>query len=303
MFVGHSVMAANRKFKVGWNSLSPRFNLLKTGNSVEGGIYLYKVKKRKHKLQENECLELEKTPIHQHQSEIWSLLNSLIKSISSYYIIWSVGCPSKLTDLLFGTSGWSYKDWVGPFYEKASKMFSHYFQYFNTVEVNSTFYRYPSEAMIYGLSRTAPKNFIFSVKIPRLITHEKRLDLSRKIRNDLLRFLELLEPLNKSGRLGCLLIQLPPSFIYDQDVESLESFLKILPGAYEFAVEFRDHSWVRDDTWQLLKKNNVAYCIVDEPLLPPEVHVTANFAYFRWHGRGMRPWYNYCYLNSRVNDI
>ncbi len=207
-----------------------------------------------------------------------------------------------LADLIMGTSGWSYKEWVGPFYPKAAKMFSYYARFFNTAEINSTFYRYPSRAAMYGLYRTSPKGFVFSAKLPRLITHEKRLDPALKVENDLLRFLELLNPLKASGKLGCLLIQLPPSFVYERDLENLVAFLGMLPNGYEFAAEFRDHSWMRNDTWDLLKRHNVAYCIVDEPLLPPEVHVTADFAYFRWHGRGARPWYDYRYSREELEE-
>jgi len=207
-----------------------------------------------------------------------------------------------LARLLFGTSGWSYKEWVGPFYHKAENMFSYYAKFFNTVEINSTFYRYPSRATIYGLNRTSPENFVFSAKLPKLITHEKRLNPDLNVKSDLLRFLELLEPLKARGKLGCLLIQLPPSFIYERDVENLKAFLEVLPEDYEFAAEFRDHSWLRDETWKMLKKYNVAYCIVDEPLLPPEVHVTADFAYFRWHGRGTMPWYDYHYSEEELRE-
>jgi len=201
-----------------------------------------------------------------------------------------------------GTSGWSYKEWVGPFYPKAAKMFSYYARFFNTAEINSTFYRYPSRAAMYGLYRTSPKGFVFSAKLPRLITHEKRLDPALKVENDLLRFLELLNPLKASSKLGCLLIQLPPSFVYERDHGNLETFLEMLPDGYEFAAEFRDHSWMRNDSWKLLERHNVAYCIVDEPLLPPEVHVTADFAYFRWHGRGTRPWYDYRYSREELEE-
>jgi len=206
-----------------------------------------------------------------------------------------------LADLLFGTSGYSYKEWVGPFYEKTEKMFSYYSSFFQTVEINSTFYAYPSRGTIFGLNRVSRKDFVFSVKLPRLITHEKHLNPELKIENDLLRFLELLNPLKAMGKLGCILIQLPPSFAYD-DRERLDTFLGLLPEGYEFAAEFRHHSWMRDGTWNMLRNHNVAYCVVDEPLLPSEVRVTADFAYFRWHGRGARPWYNYRYSEEELKE-
>ena len=207
-----------------------------------------------------------------------------------------------MADLLFGTSGWSYKEWVGPFYQRDERMFSYYSRFFNTAEINSTFYRYPTKSTVYGLNRASPPDFVFSAKLPRLITHEKRLDPELKVKSDLVRFLELLEPLNARDKLGCILIQLPPSFVYERDRNNLAAFLEMVPEGYEFAAEFRDHSWMRNETWNLLKNHNVAYCIVDEPLLPPEIQVTADFAYFRWHGRGTRPWYDYHYSEKELEE-
>jgi uncharacterized protein YecE (DUF72 family) len=205
-----------------------------------------------------------------------------------------------LSDINFGTSGWYYKEWVGPFYDKEKGKFSFYTNYFSTVEINSTFYRYPTRGMVYGWFRSSPKDFKFSAKLPRVITHEKKLDSDAKVENDLIRFLELLNPLKASEKLGIILIQLPPSFTFEGRYDDLTKFLKILPKEYKFAVEFRHWSWIREETWDLLKKNNVAYTIVDEPLLPPDLHVTADFAYVRWHGKGDRLWYNYHYEKEEL---
>jgi len=205
-------------------------------------------------------------------------------------------------ELFLGTSGWSYKEWVGPFYEDEKRMFSYYARFFNTVEINSTFYRYPSRSTIYGLNRASPRDFIFSAKLPRLITHEKKLDPEANIKEDLMRFLELLEPLRTTGKLGCILVQLPPKFTFDRDVEKLRKFLEMIPKGYEFAVEFRNTSWLRNETWRILEEHNVAYCVVDEPGFPSEVRITADFAYFRWHGRNLRPWYNYRYSEEELKE-
>lgn len=207
-----------------------------------------------------------------------------------------------MADLLFGTSGWSYTEWIGPFYERRERMLSYYTRFFKTVEINSTFYRYPTRSQVYGYYHTSPKGFVFSTKLPRLITHDKNLSPSYDVKNDLLRFLELMELLRRTGKLGAILIQLPPSFVYERDHENLAGFLEILPEEFEFAVEFRDPSWLRNDVWNLLSKHGVAYTIVDEPLLPPEVHVTAEFTYIRWHGRGTRPWYDYHYSKEELQE-
>ena len=177
--------------------------------------------------------------------------------------------------------------------EKEKSPLRAYCKVFRTVEIDSTFYRYPSKGTVMGWVKYSPEGFIYTAKLPKLITHTKKLDVNEGIETDLQKFVELLEPLYLSGKLGCILIQLPPKFDYQPD--QLEDFFKMLPTHVKFAVEFREGSWMREETWKLLEKYHVAYTIVDEPLLPPEVHITSSIAYFRWHGRGARPWYNYRY--------
>ena len=205
----------------------------------------------------------------------------------------------RLDNLFLGTSGWSYKEWIGPFYRKGEKsMLRAYGRVFKTAEINTSFYRCPTGKMVMGWAKYSPSNFVFTAKLPRLITHEKKLDLEAGVEEDLERFLEAMRILLLEGKLGCLLIQLPPKYEYNLD--HLESFLKILPSDFKFAVEFRNLSWMRDETWDLLKKYKVAYTIVDEPLLPPEIHITSDIAYFRWHGHGKRPWFNYRYSKEEL---
>ena len=185
-------------------------------------------------------------------------------------------------EIILGTSGWSYKDWEGIFYKPGESKFRKYCQVFNAVEIDSTFYSYPNPEFIEGLAKAAPEGFTFAAKIPSLITHDKKLDIGKAVEKDLTRFLELMSPLKNSKKLGPLLIQLPPKFVYPDHFEILSNFLKILPRDYRFAVEFRDVSWLRSDVLNTLSKYDVAYTIVDEPLLPPELHVTTDFAYVRW---------------------
>jgi len=159
--------------------------------------------------------------------------------------------------ILLGTSGWSYREWVGPFYTENDKsLLKACTRVFNTVEIDSTFYRYPSRGTVMGWTRYSPEGFVFTAKLPKLITHEKKLDMAQGIQKDLETFIELLEPLWLSGKLGCLLIQLPPK--YDYKPKQLEEFLRILPNHVKFAVEFRDLSWMREETWALLQKYGVA---------------------------------------------
>jgi uncharacterized protein YecE (DUF72 family) len=200
--------------------------------------------------------------------------------------------------IFLGTSGWSYKGWIGPFYDGAASMLRQYAGIFRTAEIDSTFYAFPSKGLVMGWKMHTPADFIFTAKLPKLITHEKKLDLSKGADTDLSRFVDIMSPLATSGKLGCLLIQLPPSFCFDPGV--LEDFLKILPLNVKFAIEFRNLTWLREETWSLLERYRIAYVNVDEPLLPPEVHLTADFAYFRWHGRGKRIWFDYRYSKDEL---
>jgi uncharacterized protein YecE (DUF72 family) len=206
-----------------------------------------------------------------------------------------------MTSLLIGTSGWSYSEWTGVFYPSSStNKLSFYSKVFRTAEIDSTFYAFPSKGLVLGWSRYSPEGFVFSAKLPRAITHEKRLDLAQGAESDLIRFLSLMKPLITAGKLGPVLVQLPPSYSYEEDFGKLKSFLEVVPDDVRFAVEFRHPSWLKDEVWSLLRSRNVANVIVDEPLLPPETVVTADFAFIRWHGRGSRPWYNYRYSEDEL---
>lgn len=207
-----------------------------------------------------------------------------------------------MTDLLIGTSGWSYNEWSGVFYPGSNvNKLSYYAKVFETAEVDSTFYAYPTKGLVLGWARYTPDNFVFSAKLPQLLTHEKKLDLGKGVEADLIRFLSLLKPLIATGKLGPVLIQLPPSYSYQSDYDKLKAFLTKVPEDVKFAVEFRHPSWLREDVWSFLKEKNVANVIVDEPLLPADTVITADFAFIRWHGRGSRPWYNYRYSDKELD--
>jgi uncharacterized protein YecE (DUF72 family) len=198
--------------------------------------------------------------------------------------------------LRIGTSGWSYNEWAGVFYpSKSANKLSFYSKIYSTAEIDSTFYAYPAKGMVLNWARYTPDGFVFSAKLPQELTHEKRLSMGSGAEEGLVRFLSLMKPLIATGKLGPVLVQLPPSFTYEGDLQALKGFLGAVPDDIRFAVEFRHPSWLRGETWDLLKGRNVANTIVDEPLLPADTVVTADFAFVRWHGRGSRPWYNYRY--------
>jgi len=179
-------------------------------------------------------------------------------------------------------------------------MLQQYASIFDTVELNSSFYEIPDEGTILGLTRNTRRGFMFSAKINQHFTHKLRLKLNETARVELEKFVQLFDPLLTQDRLGCFLVQLPPSLKKNNGL--LESFLTALPHRYDYVVEFRHPSWMDDETWRLLSKYEAAYCIVDEPVLPPEIHVTSPIGYIRWHGHGERPWYNYRYTEKQLEE-
>lgn len=206
-------------------------------------------------------------------------------------------------EIRVGTSGWSYREWEGVFYPRGEKKkLSYYSSVFDTVEIDSSFYAYPKKAIIQGCVRATPDGFLFTAKIPKLITHDKKLELEKGVERDLRRFLHEIRPLMDSRKLGALLLQMPPGFAYETGRSKLERFFEVLPADVRFAIEFRNKSWLRPETWELLRKFNVANTIVDEPLLPPDTVVTTDFSFIRFHGRGSSPWYNYRYSDKEIKD-
>jgi uncharacterized protein YecE (DUF72 family) len=213
------------------------------------------------------------------------------------------------TQLLIGCSGWNYGDpveeggWVGSFYpDTKTRRLSYYSQFFDTAELDATFYEKFYSKMapgtFYGMVKATPRHFQFSVKVPETVTHKKRLDVTKGASEALHEFLAKIAPLKEENKLGAVLIQLPPSFTVGQFKEA-ESFLDRLPKGYEFAIEFRHPSWQTEGPWEMLKHYNVAAVMTDSP--DPQlqylsnVTMTADHAFIRFHGRNKRYWYNYSY--------
>jgi uncharacterized protein YecE (DUF72 family) len=201
--------------------------------------------------------------------------------------------------ILSGTCGWSYQQWVGGFYpnNRVAKL-PFYSHIFNSVEVDSSFYRTPSKSMVAGWIKATAPDFKFSLKIPKTVTHDKRL---AGIEKEFLDFVDLVEPIAKAGKLGCLLAQLPPTFTF-KEKDSLESFFNLLPRDIHFAVEFRHESWNREETWDLLEKYDVANTVIDSPIefLTRPVVTTTTHSYVRWHGRGKPILYDYTYSEQEL---
>jgi uncharacterized protein YecE (DUF72 family) len=220
---------------------------------------------------------------------------------------------------MIGTSGWNYSHWKGKFYPPGlqSRMWLEFYaKEFDTVEVNYSFYRWPSEATMKGWYKRAPEGFKFTMKAPRLITHLKRLvDVESQV-SDFYGLGDLLKE-----KLGCHLFQLPPSFKRtEENVETLKKFLKILDRKKDNAVEFRHKSWWSEDIYGLLKSHGAAFCTVSGLGMPEDIVTGARTAYLRFHGesystrypesemkkyariiRGLDVERTYCYFNNDTN--
>jgi len=199
-------------------------------------------------------------------------------------------------DIRIGTSGWYYEHWKELFYPAGlpkSKWFEHYAGHFDTVEINNTFYHLPKEQSLQRWHRLAPKGFLYAVKANRYITHIKKLkDASESVQH----FFERVGLLK--GKLGPILYQLPPSL--HKDLDLLETFIKLLPKRKDAAFEFRHKSWYSDDTFELLSKFNVGFCIHDMPGKESPRVVTADIIYVRFHGTTGR--YSGSYPKSQLQD-
>ena len=185
-------------------------------------------------------------------------------------------------EIYIGTSGWSYSHWKGFFYPaniSAAQMLEEYVRHFRTTEINSSFYRLPSRKTLVQWWKSAPADFVFSVKASRYITHMKKLKEPEDNVSTLLGRIKML-----GDKLGPILFQLPPRWHCNE--ERLAAFLESLPGGFHYAFEFRDQSWLNKRTYRLLADHNAAFCIyeLDGFLSPKEV--TADFIYVRLHGPG-----------------
>ncbi len=199
-----------------------------------------------------------------------------------------------IPNLRLGTSSWSSEDWVGVFYPpgtRSADFLPIYAQHFDTVEVDSTYYRTPSESMVRNWRARTPSWFTFAAKFPQAITHEKVLLDCREDLTTFLRAMSLLE-----DRLGPLLLQFPyfnkKTFASPEDFFArLVPFLEELPGNFKFALEVRNKNIVTAQLLEILRKNKIAFALNDHPWMTPIAElaskfdvVTADFTYIRWLG-------------------
>jgi uncharacterized protein YecE (DUF72 family) len=202
-------------------------------------------------------------------------------------------CAAVRRPVRIGCSGWNYASWREEFYERkpARLWLRHYAERFDTVEVNTTFYRLPRKSSVSGWAEQTPRHFVFAVKASRYLTHIKRLtDLGRGVD----RFYACIEPLADSPKLGPVLWQLPATFKRDDD--RLGAALAAVPrGRHCF--EFRHPSWFVEPVYELLRVYEAALVIGDRPEVKEfQAHeLTTSWTYVRFHygSRGRRGNYSH----------
>jgi len=220
-----------------------------------------------------------------------------------------------VSKIYLGTSGYHYLDWKNNFYPKdikESEFLIYYSKYFNTVELNFTYYTFPKSFMFKNLITKIEnvKDFVFSVKANSIFTHERKY-----LPSDVNNFLNSIQSLKDFNRLGSILFQFPYSFYCNKD--NLE-YIKILGkefSGYEICAEFRNSSWLNNYALDILKSLNFSFCNVDEPhikgLLKPTSLVIGNLGYIRFHGRNASNWwkaektfqrYDYMYSKKELEE-
>lgn len=187
----------------------------------------------------------------------------------------------------FGTQGWNYPAWVGPFYPDGTRpadFLRTFARAFETVEIDSTFYAIPPVRTVRSWSARVPDGFVFTCKMPQEITHERRFHACDDV---LFAFTERMRELGP--KLGPILIQCGPDFA-PQHGKPFAEFLELLPRDLRFAVEFRQPGWIRRRVLELLREHGVALALSDGRWIPREwllklcEQPTADFAYLRWMG-------------------
>lgn len=204
---------------------------------------------------------------------------------------WHIGC-----------SGFYYKHWKGPFYPNdlsQGRWFEFYAQHFNTLELNTTFYRFPKVSFLKNWYDTSPGLFRFAVKAPRAITHFKQFHGTVNMLSD---FYSTIND-GLAEKLGPVLFQFSPRYHYAED--KLKRITDQLDPAFLNVLEFRHESWWRDDVYEILSEKNITFCGMSHPDLPQAVIINTPLVYYRFHGVPdlYRSPYSNAQLQHVTNDI
>lgn len=184
--------------------------------------------------------------------------------------------------ILIGCSSFYNTKWIGTFYPEEmprNQWFAYYCEHFDTYEINATFYKFPTLRVLTNWYNKAPDNFLYSLKLPKEITHIKKL-------TDCAEELDKFYTVCREGlkqKLGCVLFQLPPSFKFSE--ENLKLILQAVNPEFKNVVEFRHESWFTKEVYDTLKYNNITFCSVSHPALPDTIIRTTDAQYIRLHGR------------------
>jgi len=215
--------------------------------------------------------------------------------------------------LYIGTSGFSYEDWIGAFYPlntDKKDMLRLYSQKFKVTEINSTYYRIPHPAAFYYLQQKVPADFKFVVKANQEMTHSR--EENPTIFDT---FKESIKPLLETKKFSCVLAQFPYSFYNTPSNRDYLIRFKDRMGDIPLVVEFRNAYWINNETFRILKGNDIGFCCVDQPqlngLIPPIDKATSRLGYIRFHGRNKAKWwqhekayqrYDYLYSQEELKE-
>lgn len=185
-------------------------------------------------------------------------------------------------DLYIGCSGWSYSSWEGPFYPSNidnKLMLTFYSKIFDYVEIDSTFYNIPSQPTVKNWNKRTPNNFRFTVKFPKIITHEKRF---RDVEKELSQFYENMEPLK--DKILSLLIQLPPSYELKEGLDTFRNYDFFFDDTFRYAIEVRHSSWFNELAYNMFRNSNISLVWSQMDVLQTPPVITTDFIYLRLIG-------------------
>lgn len=204
---------------------------------------------------------------------------------------------SKSTKYHIGCSGWFYWHWRNSFYPQdmpTKEWFSHYAKAFKTVEINASFYSWPTEATVKTwLKQVGRKKFLYTVKVCELITHTKKFVGTKELVKDFAYIANVL-----GDRMGCFLYQTPPSYHYSP--AKLKTIVAQLQNGQRNVVEFRHPSWWRKEVYDAFKASGLIFCSCSAPRLPDELIKTADDLYIRFHGK--KAWYRHDYTKDELQE-
>ena len=205
-------------------------------------------------------------------------------------------CP--MTKIYIGCSGFHYKEWKDFFYPEnlpQTKWFQFYCENYNTLEINATFYKFPTQKSLTKWYDTSPDDFRFSVKVPRLITHYKKFSECEMLIRDFYNIITA----GLQEKSGCVLFQLPPQFTYTP--EKLDLIINSVNHSFKNVFEFRHISWWNENVLEQFKKRKLIFCGVSFPKLPDPIMATTKNIYYRFHGVPVL--YKSIYTESFIENI